>query len=508
MIPAKIEDVFIQITTNISGVILNIDAGKFAISEFRLNQSIFDVCPFLEGTLEALEENTSFLLEGMVVNADNQEFNVDLELFNTCKVVTVLIHNRTNVYKYVDQLNQNRNDIFFVKRELAEKNIELDRLRKIADKANEEKSRFLAMMSHEIRNPLNVILGYSEMISNESINDNVKEYANLLSLSGKNLKVIVNDILDLSRIEAGKLDLVNSELNVHEVAKNAIDNYRFQNKNNKITLALEVDENIPKVLIGDDVRVNQILSNLLSNALKFTEKGVISLKLNIDSEEENQVLLNFLIEDSGRGMTAEQASKIFNEYQQNNKDDNRVYGGAGLGLSIVKKLLLAMNGEISVKSKLNSGTLFKVKIPFSKPKQNQQSQNQNPEKFTDINLVGKRILVADDDVLNQSIVSHILKSENVVLTLVKDGFEALQLLKNNIFDIVLLDIHMPNITGEQLVQMSNEFASDNSKIPFLALTANTTEEDVLRYKSIGFKDVIGKPYTAKQLKEQVYKALN
>lgn len=339
MIPAKIEDVFIQITTNISGVILNIDAGKFAISEFRLNQSIFDVCPFLEGTLEALEENTSFLLEGMVVNADNQEFNVDLELFNTSKVVTVLIHNRTNVYKYVDQLNQNRNDIFFVKRELAEKNIELDRLRKIADKANEEKSRFLAMMSHEIRNPLNVILGYSEMISNESINDNVKEYANFLSLSGKNLKVIVNDILDLSRIEAGKLDLVNSELNVHEVAKNAIDNYRFQNKNNKITLALEVDENIPKVLIGDDVRVNQILSNLLSNALKFTEKGVISLKLNIDSEEENQVLLNFLIEDSGRGMTAEQASKIFNEYQQNNKDDNRVYGGAGLGLSIVKKLL-------------------------------------------------------------------------------------------------------------------------------------------------------------------------
>ncbi|WP_375240326.1 hybrid sensor histidine kinase/response regulator [Polaribacter sp.] len=508
MIPAKIEDVFIQITTNISGVILNIDAGKFAISEFRLNESIFDVCPFLEGTLDALEENTSFLLEGMVVNAGNQEFNVDLELFNTSKVITVLIHNRTNVYKYVDQLNQNRNDIFFVKRELAEKNIELDRLRKIADKANEEKSRFLAMMSHEIRNPLNVILGYSEMISNESINDNVKEYANLLSLSGKNLKVIVNDILDLSRIEAGKLDLVNSELNVHEVAKNAIDNYRFQNKNNKITLALEVDENIPKVLIGDDVRVNQILSNLLSNALKFTEKGVISLKLNIDSEEENQVLLNFLIEDSGRGMTAEQASKIFNEYQQNNKDDNRVYGGAGLGLSIVKKLLLAMNGEISVKSKLNFGTLFKVKIPFSKPQQNQQSQNQNPKKFTDINLEGKRILVADDDVLNQSIVSHILKSENVVLTLVKDGFEALQLLKNNIFDIVLLDIHMPNITGEQLVQMSNEFASDNSKIPFLALTANTTEEDVLRYKSIGFKDVIGKPYTAKQLKEQVYKALN
>ncbi|SHN05391.1 ATP-binding protein [Polaribacter sp. KT 15] len=505
MIPAKIEDVFIQITTNISGVILNIDAGKFAISEFRLNESIFDVCPFLEGTLDALEENTSFLLEGMVVNVDDQEFNVDLELFNTSKVVTVLIHNRTNVYKYVDQLNQNRNDIFFVKRELAEKNIELDRLRKIADKANEEKSRFLAMMSHEIRNPLNVILGYSEMISNESLNDNVIEYANLLSLSGKNLKVIVNDILDLSRIEAGKLDLVNSELNVHEIAKNAIDNYRFQNKNNNITLVLEVDENIPKVLIGDDVRVNQILSNLLSNALKFTEKGVISLKLNIDSEEENQVLLNFLIEDSGRGMTAEQASKIFNEYQQNNKDDNRVYGGAGLGLSIVKKLLLAMNGEISVKSKLNSGTLFKVKIPFSKPQQNQQSQN--PEKFTGINLVGKRILVADDDVLNQSIVSHILKSENVVLTLVKDGFEALQLLKNNIFDIVLLDIHMPNITGEQLVQMSNEFASDNSKIPFLALTANTTEEDVLRYKSIGFKDVIGKPYTAKQLKEQVYKAL-
>lgn len=507
MIPAKIEDVFIQITTNITGDILNIDAGKFAVSEFHLNQSIFNVCPFLEGTLEALGENTPFLLEGMVINIDNQEFNVDLELFNKNEVVTVLIHNRTNVYKYVDQLNQNRNDIFFVKRELAEKNSELERLRKIADKANEEKSRFLAMMSHEIRNPLNVILGYSEMISNETINNSVKEYANLLSLSGKNLKVIVNDILDLSRIEAGKLDLVNAQLNIHEIAKNAIDNYRFQNKNPNVTLVVEVNKNVPKILIGDDVRINQILSNLLSNALKFTEKGVISLKLNVDSDEKDKVILNFLIEDSGRGMTAEQASKIFNEYQQNNKDDNRVYGGAGLGLSIVKKLLLAMAGEISVISKLNSGTIFKVKIPFTKSQKNKHSQNKILEKVQNLDLTGKRVLVADDDVLNQSIVSHILKSENVALTLAKDGFEALEMLKTTIFDIVLLDIHMPNITGEKLIQMSNEFANDNSNIPFLALTANTTEEDILRYKSIGFKDVIGKPYTAKQFKEQIYKAL-
>lgn len=508
MIPAKIEDVFIQITTSFSGVIRDIDAGKFVKKEFKIQQSIYKACPFLEGTLEALELSKPFLLEGMLIVSDNEEYNVDVELFKSEVSISVLIHNRTNVYKYVDELNQNRNDIFFVKRELAEKNIELDKLRKIADKANEEKSRFLAMMSHEIRNPLNVILGYSEMISQENISESVKKYSKLLSLSGEHLKVIVNDILDLSRIEAGKLVLINSPINIKEIAHNCVANYRYQNRNAEVELHLEVSDNIPNTILGDEVRINQILSNLLSNALKFTEKGMISIDVKVAFEGKETIKIAFLVADSGRGMTDEQASKIFNEYQQNKKTDNRVLGGAGLGLSIVKRLLKAMSGKISVESKLNKGTTFITEIPFLKVNFPVKNAIVKEEKVTSKILEGKRILVADDDTLNQTIVAHILNKENVVLTLVKDGLEALNMLKEEVFDVVLLDIHMPNITGEELVQLKNDFTKENKNIPFLALTANTTEEDLERYNKIGFKEVISKPYTAVEFVNKIGLVLN
>lgn len=507
MIPAKIEDVFLQIITNFSGVILDISAGTFLKNEFQLQTIIYKNCPFLEGTLEALEINNPFLLEGMLMVADSKEYNVDIELFKSDINITILIHNRTSVYKYVSQLNQNRNDLFFLQRELAEKNKELDRLRKIADKANEEKSRFLAIMSHEIRNPLNVILGYSEMISEENINDAVKEYAKLLSVSGQNLKIIVNDILDLSRIEAGKFALVSQLISIKEIAENCIENYQFQNKNTAVVISLKVAKNVPKALLGDDVRLHQILSNLLSNSLKFTEKGKISLQISLLSEAKKNATISFIVSDTGRGMTSEQASKIFNEYQQNKLSDNRVFGGAGLGLSIVKRLLEAMNGKISVESEIDKGTTFKVEIPFEKLADSSKKSNQILKKSKKISLKGKRILVADDDVLNLSIVNHILNKEAVKLTQAKDGLEALKLLKSNIFDLVLLDIRMPNITGEALVQLKKEFKKENKKIPFLALTANTTSKDRDRYTEIGFVDVISKPYSAIEFTNKIQENL-
>ncbi|QTD38063.1 response regulator [Polaribacter batillariae] len=496
MIPAKIEDVFLQLTTNFIGVITNIVAGKFAKSTFQIHDSIYTTCSFLEGTLDALEPLQPVTLEGMIIVSSSKEYNVDIDLFKSSDEISVLIHNRTNVYKIVSQLNQNRNDIFFIKRELAEKNEELKRLRKIADKANEEKSRFLAMMSHEIRNPLNVILGYSEMISEEEINEKVRQYSKLLSISGNNLKVIVNDILDLSRIEAGKLELINKPINIKEIAKNCVQNYSYQNKNEAVELFFNAENDIPDAVLGDYVRINQILSNLLSNAIKFTQKGKISIDVKKVSENKNTIKIAFLVSDSGRGMTKQQASKIFDEYQQNKKSDNRVFGGAGLGLSIVKHLLNAMNGKISVESKLDIGTVFITEIPFLKLKNSAVKELKTAEISTEKKLEGKRILVADDDALNQLIVAHILKKEKVLLTQVKDGLEALNVLKTTSFDLVLLDIHMPNITGEQLVQQKKNFHTSNREIPFLSLTANTTKEDVKRYKKIGFVDVISKPYTA------------
>ena len=463
MIPAKIEDVFIEISTSLTGEILEVSAGNFLRNYFKPFNLIYGICPFLEGTLEALTFAKPFFLEGMLIVVNEEEFNVDVELFKENKVVKILIHNRTNVYKIVDQLNQNRNDIFFIKRELAEKNLELAKLRKIAERANEEKSRFLAMMSHEIRNPLNVVLGYSEMIAEEQVNDNVKQYSKLLLRSGKNLKVIINDILDLSRIEAGKFELVNSEMDLKELLENAIKNYKHQNKNKHVSLVLSLPNEMPKLILGDAVRLNQILSNLLSNALKFTEVGVVSLKVTIISENDESIAFAFAIKDSGRGMTQEQTATIFNEYQQNEANDYRFFGGAGLGLSIVKRLLEAMEGSIYVDSQLEKGTVFTVNIQFNKVCPLKAVTIQREKNIAFKSLMGLRILVADDDALNQTIVAHILKKEKVILTQVKDGLEALNMLKDEIFDVVVLDIYMPNITGEALVQQRNSFKLENTQ---------------------------------------------
>jgi signal transduction histidine kinase len=495
VIPAKIEDVFIQLTTDYSGVIINIVAGKFTQKEFTIHESIYDSCPFLEGTLEALTLKESFLLEGMVIESDANEFNIDLELFKNDDFIDVLIHNRTNVYKYVDQLNQNRNDIFFIKREIADKNKELKKLRKIADKANEEKSRFLAMMSHEIRNPLNSILGYTEMISAEKVNENVAQYIRNLSSAGRSLKVIVDDILDLSRIEAGKLELISEQVSIKEIMYNCENDFKHLNTNKNVNLVFSICNKIPEFVIGDSVRIQQVLVNLISNAIKFTDIGSVKTSVKIISKSKSEVKVLFEVADTGRGMSKEQGLKIFEEYQQNELNDNRIHGGAGLGLAIVNRLVKAMKGKVTVKSELAHGTSFFVEIPFNQNSVLNSEISKEKIQEKDINLIGKKILVADDDVLNQTIVSHVLRKEKVNLKIVNDGLEALNEIKKETFDIVLLDINMPNMTGEELMSVRVSFQEYNSNTPFLALTANTTNEDIERYLELGFSGVISKPYT-------------
>ena len=502
MIPSKIDSVFIEITTDFKGVIKRVNAGGFAEKEFIVNESIFFVCPFLIGTLEALPLDEFFSMEGMIITSNSIEFNVDVELFRSKKSISVLIHDRTKVYRFVEQLNQSRNDVFFAKREISEKNKELARLRKVADKANEEKTRFLAMMSHEVRNPLTAILGYTDMISEETLGDKAKEYIGYLTSAGENLKVIVNDILDLSRIEAGKLELVSEEINIKEIVNNCFVNYKNQQKDKVVVLDLVVSSAISDIVFGDSVRVTQVLSNLLSNALKFTKKGSVSLEVELVYAGKKTTEICFKIVDTGRGMTVEQTAKIFEEYQQNELNDNRVFGGAGLGLSIVKRLVEAMNGTISVFSELNVGSTFSVEIPFKKYIEQQSKSGLSRINLEKMSLKGMRILIVDDDLLNQKITSHFLKKKDVTVVVFNNGLEALEELDNQSFDVVLLDINMPGITGEELIQRKSSFKKNNNTA-FIALTGNATQKDRGNYLSLGFSDVIFKPFKSDELIEKV-----
>lgn len=507
MVPAKISSIYIQLAVTLKGTITKVLSGNFCKNAFSINTSIYTNASFLEGTLDALPENTPFILEGMLIVFNNNEFNVEVELLKEKEQVLVLIQNRTNTYKYIDELNQKRNDLFFTKRKIAENNKELENLRLKADKANEEKSRFLAIMSHEIRNPLNGILGNAELLNKEKLNEKAKLFSQNIIHSGKNLKVIVEDILDLSRIEAGKINLVEEEIDIKYIVDNCISNLEVINKKASVTIENQYNIKQSLNLRGDAVRIGQILSNLLSNALKFTTSGFVKLQTNLIKETKENATIVFIVEDSGRGMTQTQTKKIFEEYNQNNIDDNRILGGAGLGLAIVKKLIDAMNGKISVESILDFGTKFKVSLPLNKQINTKPNLHYKTEKITKDLLQNKRILLADDDLINQTIVKHLLNKEKVNLTVVGDGLTALQKLQTYSYDLVLLDIYMPNLTGNEVIAERAFFKKENQNIPLFALTANVQEKDVLQYIKAGFIDVIPKPFSQKQLSEKIYKAL-
>jgi len=243
-----------------------------------------------------------------------------------------------------------------------------------------------------------------------------------------------------------------------------------------------------------------VLSNLINNAYKFTKKGHIELEVSLASETEKSASILFNLKDTGRGMTDEQVRKIFNEYEQVELNDHRVYGGAGLGLSIVKRLVGAMQGEIRVKSKIDIGTTFTIEIPFKKVQNFKTTDTSEVEsKLLEHDLNGAEVLYADDDELNHVIVAHLLSKEGISTTLVNDGLEALSALQDKTFDIVLLDIHMPNKSGSDLIQERHLFREYNESTPIIALTANSNKEYINNYKSLGFLDVISKPYTPEQL---------
>ena len=336
MTTPKIENNYVELITTRTGTISKIVSGKFCVRHFPMGTSIFEHCPFLEITLASLQENEDSRIAGLLLELDNEEYLVEVDIdHRPDDSISVLIQNRTEVYKTIEQLNQNRNEMFLMESQLVKKNKELERLKLDAERANNDKSRFLAMISHEIRNPLNAILGYSELLASETIEKN-QEYTNFLNLAGNDLRTIVDDILDLSRLQAGKLTLAHESFNICMLIRSSVQDFQSQLKNGNI-IVFNPPAKTPIFVCGDSVRVKQILSNLINNSMKFTKNGQIEIAYDIKPNESRKVEVSVQVKDTGRGMSSAQISTIFNEYEQVKLDDNRIEGGAGLGLSIVKK---------------------------------------------------------------------------------------------------------------------------------------------------------------------------
>ena len=379
--------------------------------------------------------------------------------------------------------------LFIYRLLVQQKELEEEKIR--AQSANEAKSEFLANMSHEIRTPLNGIIGLTDIVLQTKLDVIQKEYLLKAKSSSRALLNVINDILDYSKIEAGKIDINIQEFKLQDLLDNASNLFGYQVHQKNLELVFNLEKEIPELLIGDSLRINQVLNNLIGNAVKFTEKGSITVDINIKSKDEieKNIVLNFCIKDTGIGISEENINKLFNAFEQGDNSNTRRYGGTGLGLLISKKITNLMGGEIWVESTLGLGTEFHFNIVL-------QYSDEKSISTKDIKILkGKRILVVEDNDIEMYYISEILKSWNVKVIKAKDGIEALGLIEKNSFDFIFLDWHMPRLDGMGVLEILKEQNHDISSV--LMITAHGKREllNVADSKNIEVSKVLTKPYT-------------
>ncbi|MCX2453020.1 response regulator [Pedobacter sp. PLR] len=376
-----------------------------------------------------------------------------------------------------------------------------------AETSEKTKQLFLAKMSHEIRTPMNAILGFARLLEETIENKEQQEYIQIIIKSGDDLLVILNDILDFSRMEAGKLIFESIPLNLKEIIQMNILMMEPKWKKKNIEINYLIDEKIPATILGDSVRLNQILINLISNALKFTEKGHVSISVICIEQNEEKIILDFGIKDTGIGIDGGKLGQIFESFEQATNETARKFGGAGLGLSIVKQLVQLQHGEIFVNSKPGLGSDFHFRLPFLKV--SSHVKKDIAEKFQmGVQLgAGIHVLVVEDNLINQMLVIKILKQRGFETETAETGLIALSKYEKNHFDIVLMDVQMPEMDGYEATKKIRALKDHKKNIPIIAMTAHTIKGEYERCLEIGMDDYISKPFDKKELFEKIFKLL-
>lgn len=379
---------------------------------------------------------------------------------------------------------------------------ELENAKNVSDYLNKQKDQFIATVSHEIRTPINAILGFTDVLLEIEDDVNKVDYLSSVKTAGLGLLHIVNDILDISKIEAGMLQIDETPFQLNEVVNNVISTLKLKASEKNIKLLYAIDSDVTNNLLGDKNRLNQILINIVGNAIKFTEKGKVELRIANQKTHNNSIFIEFSIIDTGIGINQKKLQSIFDRFSQAEVSTSRKFGGTGLGLSISKELIDMQKGSISVQSSENVGTTFTFVIPYT--------INQSTTHFLvdkkEVELFAsfsKNILLCEDNELNQKLITTIFEKTNHKIYIANNGVEALELLKNKDFDIILMDLQMPKMDGyETTTIIRNEL---HLTIPIIALTANSLIYEKERCMNMGMNDYLSKPFSKKDLFELLNK---
>lgn len=368
------------------------------------------------------------------------------------------------------------------------------------------KDQFLANMSHEIRTPLNGIIGFTKILLRDKTTKEQRHQLNAIKTSSDILLVVVNDILDLSKIEAGKMILEKTELKIPNLVNSVLSTFELRLEEKEQILKTQFDKDIPKWLLGDTVRINQILLNLIGNAIKFTGTGGrIGLDVHLLHQDEEKVVLEISVSDTGIGISTNKIKNIFDPFTQSNNNTTRKYGGSGLGLNIVKRLIDLMHGSISVKSKVSIGSTFTFKLPLMKPNKN-RTKNKKITILDDalVPIVPLNILVVDDISINQFLAQTILNDFGFKSDTAENGKIAIELLEKNNYDLILMDLQMPVMNGwEATEHIRSKLKAPKSTTPIIALTADVTKKNADKCKEVGMDAYVSKPINEKDLLNKI-----
>ena len=396
------------------------------------------------------------------------------------------------------------------KNELILAKIDAELKTKIAEEAVQAKQQFLSNMSHEIRTPMNAIVGFTNVILKTELNESQKQYLNAIKVSSDALVVLINDILDLAKVDAGKVTFEKKSFNLVDAINDIVQLFEIKLSEKNLKFNLKIDKAIPVKICGDALRLRQIILNLLSNAVKFTAKGNISFEISLIATTKTAVNLAFKITDTGIGIPANKIESVFNNFEQAHTETSTSYGGTGLGLAIVKKLVENQGGTIELKSEMGKGSAFTFKMQFNKV----TAKSANAEKNLHNDIVCQsnnvlqdiKILVAEDVVLNQLLIKIILAAFNFDVDIAENGIIAIEKLKHNYYDLILMDLHMPEMNGFETATFIRK--KMKSKIPIIALTADVTQVDIDRCTTVGMNDYISKPIDENLLLQKIQKVLH